>query len=111
VYLCWGNKGSNTQLTLTRPRVLPDLPLDLGSNAYIQMAVATTDVYRSAEEVRSAGGTVVREPGPVPGIGTKVAKVADPDGWIIAFVDVVDFNRELCEAGSGSDGLCQGLSV
>ena len=30
------------------------------------------DVYKTADQIKGAGGTVTREPGPVPGIGTKV---------------------------------------
>lgn len=106
--LCWGSKGANTLLVLTQPVAPPATPPDRGSSAYIQMAVATRDVFKTTEEVRSGGGAVTREPGPVPGIGTKVAKVADPDGWTIALVDLEDFQGELCKAGSGSDKLCQG---
>ena len=53
---------------------------------------------RTAEQVRAAGYTVSREPAPVPGIGTRVTKVQDPDGWTLAFVDNGDFLQELCKA-------------
>ena len=54
---------------------------------------------RTAEEVRSAGGKILQEPGAIGGIGTQVTKVADPDGWILAFVDNSDFLAELRKAG------------
>jgi lactoylglutathione lyase len=38
-------------------------------------------VYKTAEQIRAAGGTITREPGPVPGIGTKILATTDPDGW------------------------------
>ena len=63
--------------------------------AYAQVAISTTDVYKTAESVIAAGGTVVREPGPVPGIGTKIVSITDPDGWKIVFVDNEDFLNEL----------------
>ena len=39
---------------------------------YAQVAISTKDVYKTAEQIRAAGGKVTREPGPVPGIGTKI---------------------------------------
>ena len=38
------------------------------------------DVYKTAEQVKAAGGKVTREPGPVPGLGTKILACTDPDG-------------------------------
>ncbi|CAN1857330.1 Lactoylglutathione lyase [Linum perenne] len=48
-------------------------------NAYAQIAVGTDDVYKSAEEV--GGGKITREPGPIPGLNTKITAFLDPDGW------------------------------
>ncbi len=53
------------------------------------------DVYKTAEQIKAAGGTITREPGPVPGIGTKIVATTDPDGWKIVFVDNEDFLNEL----------------
>lgn len=106
VYVCWGRRPANTLLALTQPKRQPATPIDRGSEAYIQVAVSSNDIYRTTEDVRAGGGKVLREPSPVPGIGTKVAKVADPDGWVTALVDTADFNGELCKAGSGSEAIC-----
>ena len=64
-------------------------------NAYAQVAISTKDVYKTADAVKAAGGNVSREPGPVPGIGTKITAVLDPDGYKIVFVDEEDFLNEL----------------
>ena len=56
--------------------------------------------------MRAGGGSITREPAPIAGIGTKVAKVADPDGWVVAFVDNDDFLGELCKAGTLDSTLC-----
>ena len=40
---------------------------------------------------------MTREPGPVPGIGTKICATVDPNGWKTVFVDEEDFMRELEE--------------
>lgn len=64
-------------------------------NAYAQVAISTKDVYKTAEQIRAAGGAIVREPGAVPGIGTKITAVTDPDGYKLVFVDEADFLKEL----------------
>ncbi|XP_047946143.1 probable lactoylglutathione lyase, chloroplastic [Salvia hispanica] len=64
-------------------------------NAYAQIAIGTDDVYRTAEAVKLCGGKVTREPGPLPGINTKITACLDPDGWKTVFVDNIDFLKEL----------------
>ncbi|CAI7786723.1 unnamed protein product, partial [Closterium sp. NIES-53] len=64
-------------------------------NAYAQIAIGTDDVYKTAEAIRAAGGTITREPGPIPGINTKIVACLDPDGYKTVFVDNKDFLREL----------------
>lgn len=46
-----------------------------------QIAIGTDDVYKTAEAVKLVGGKVTREPGPLPGINTKITACLDPDGW------------------------------
>ena len=38
---------------------------------------------------------ITREPGPVPGLGTKIVACTDPDGYKVVFVDGSDFLAEL----------------
>lgn len=64
-------------------------------DAYCQVAISTKDVYKSGEAIREAGGKIVFEPGPVPGIGTKIVMCADPDGYKYVLVDNEDFLGEL----------------
>ncbi|XLS51070.1 hypothetical protein HN51_035776, partial [Arachis hypogaea] len=59
------------------------------------IAIGTDDVYKTAEAVKLAGGKITREPGPLPGINTKITACLDPDGWKTVFVDNVDFLKEL----------------
>ncbi|CAM9437356.1 unnamed protein product [Chrysoparadoxa australica] len=51
--------------------------------AYGQIAVGTPDVFKAAEHIEAAGYVVTRAPGPVPGIGTKITAVRDPDDYKI----------------------------
>ncbi|KAL5715896.1 lactoylglutathione lyase [Ranunculus cassubicifolius] len=66
---------------------------------YVQLALSTEDVFKSAEVVslvvQDLGGKVVQEPGPIPGLDTKVTCFEDPDGWKIVLVDNEDFLKEL----------------
>ncbi|ONK60988.1 uncharacterized protein A4U43_C08F24820 [Asparagus officinalis] len=68
-------------------------------NAYAQLAISTEDVYKSAEVVdlvtKELGGKITRQPGPIPGINTKITSFLDPDGWKIVLVDHADFLKEL----------------
>ncbi|PIA57804.1 hypothetical protein AQUCO_00500018v1 [Aquilegia coerulea] len=68
-------------------------------NAYAQIAVSTDDVYKSAEVVnlvtQELGGKITRQPGPIPGINTKITAFLDPDGWKTVLVDNEDFLKEL----------------
>eukprot|EP00249_Psilotum_nudum_P008210 c21121_g1_i1 orf=84-1175(+) len=64
-------------------------------NGYAQIAIGTDDVYKTAEAVRVTGGKITREPGPLPGINTKIMACLDPDGWKTVFVDNADFLKEL----------------
>lgn len=68
-------------------------------NAYAQIAISTDDVYKSGEVinhvVQELGGKITRQPGPIPGINTKIVSFLDPDGWKTVLVDNQDFLREL----------------
>jgi len=46
-----------------------------------QIAIGTNDVYKTAEAIKLCGGKIIREPGPLPGINTKIVACLDPDGW------------------------------
>lgn len=71
-------------------------------NAYAQIAISTEDVYKSAEVVdimtKELGGKITRQPGPIPGLNTKITAFLDPDGWKTVLVDHIDFLKELGKA-------------
>ncbi|XP_056159693.1 lactoylglutathione lyase GLX1-like [Syzygium oleosum] len=68
-------------------------------NAYAQLAISTDDVYKSGEVIKlvteELGGKITRQPGPIPGINSKIGFFLDPDGWKTALVDNEDFLKEL----------------
>lgn len=58
---------------------------DLGT-AYGHIAIGVDDIHAVCNEVRSKGGAVVREPGPMKHGTTVIAFVTDPDGYKIEFI-------------------------
>ena len=59
---------------------------DLGS-AYGHVAIEVDDAAKACEAVRTKGGKVTREAGPVKGGATVIAFVEDPDGYKIEFIE------------------------
>ena len=52
-------------------------------NAFGHIAIEVDDVYQATEEIRSKGGRIIREPGPMKAGTTLLAFVEDPDGYQI----------------------------
>lgn len=55
-------------------------------NAYGHVAIEVDDAYQACEQVRQAGGKVLREAGPMMHGTTVIAFVEDPDGYKIEFI-------------------------
>ena len=58
---------------------------DMGT-AYGHIALGVPDVAAACEKIRSAGGAITREPGPVKGGSTVIAFVTDPDSYKIELI-------------------------
>jgi lactoylglutathione lyase len=58
---------------------------DLGG-AFGHIAIAVDDAYAACEKIKTAGGNVTREAGPVKGGTTVIAFVTDPDGYKIELI-------------------------
>jgi lactoylglutathione lyase len=59
---------------------------DLGT-AYGHIALGVPDVSAACERIRTAGGRITREAGPVKGGTTVIAFVEDPDGYKIELIE------------------------
>ena len=55
--------------------------------AYGHIAIEMPDIKAICDKVRSGGGKVTREPGPVKGGTSVIAFVEDPDGYKIEFIE------------------------
>lgn len=93
-FMGFGSEADGTALELTYNWGVTEYTAGTG---YAQIAVRTPDVYKAAAEFEAAGIPVARAPGPVPGIGTKICAVRDPDGWKSVLVDADDFEKEFDE--------------
>jgi len=60
---------------------------EIGS-AFGHLALGVPDVAAVCESVRSSGGQVTREPGPVKGGTSFIAFVQDPDGYKVELIQV-----------------------
>ena len=58
---------------------------ELGT-AFGHVAIGVPDVSSACDKVRSNGGRVTREPGPVKGGSSVIAFVEDPDGYKVEFI-------------------------
>ncbi|MDP2247780.1 MAG: lactoylglutathione lyase [Nitrosomonadales bacterium] len=55
-------------------------------NAFGHVAIEVDDAYKACEQVKRAGGKVVREAGPMMHGTTVIAFIEDPDGYKIEFI-------------------------
>jgi lactoylglutathione lyase len=58
---------------------------DLGTG-YGHIAIEVDDVYEAVEELRSRGGNVIRDAGPMNAGTTIIAFIEDPDGYPIELI-------------------------
>ncbi|MGL4859590.1 MAG: lactoylglutathione lyase [Enterobacteriaceae bacterium] len=64
-------------------------------NAFGHLALGVDDVATTCEQIRTAGGNVTREAGPVKGGKTIIAFVEDPDGYKIELIQNSQANAGL----------------
>ncbi len=79
-FLGYGDESENTVLELTHNWDTSSYELGEG---YGHIAIGVEDVYGACEQIRQAGGEIVREPGPMKHGSTVLAFVKDPDGYFI----------------------------
>jgi len=61
-------------------------PYDLGTG-FGHVAIGVENIYRVCDAIRSQGGDVTRDPGPMKHGTTVIAFVKDPDGYAIELIE------------------------
>lgn len=84
-FVGYGDETDNTVLELTHNWGTDHY--DLG-NAYGHIALGVDDIYETCEAIRSRGGKVSREPGPMKHGTTVIAFVEDPNGYKIELIQL-----------------------
>ena len=82
-FVGYGDEENNTVLELTHN--WDTASYELG-NASGHIAIAVDDAYKACDEIKSRGGNVVREAGPMKGGVTVIAFVEDPDGYKVELI-------------------------
>lgn len=84
-FIGYGHEASNTVIELTYNYGVDTYDLGKG---YGHIALGCEDVYATCEKIRTAGGKIVREPGPMLHGSTILAFVEDPDGYKIELLGI-----------------------
>ena len=79
-FVGYGDEKDNTVIELTHNWDTDHY--DLG-NGFGHLAIQVDDVYKAAEEIKAAGGEIIRAAGPMNAGSTIIAFVKDPDGYEI----------------------------
>ena len=99
------NEEGRFTLVFMAPPGQEDTPVELTYNwgvdsyelgtAYGHIALEVDNAAEACERIRSNGGNVTREAGPVKGGTTVIAFVEDPDGYKIELIEEKDAGRGL----------------
>jgi lactoylglutathione lyase len=82
-FVGYGEESGNTVIELTYNWDTDRY--DLGSG-FGHIAIEVDDVYEAVEELRSRGGKVIRDAGPMNAGSTIIAFIEDPDGYPVELI-------------------------
>jgi lactoylglutathione lyase len=82
-FIGYGNEQDHTVIELTHN--WDTNSYDLG-NGYGHIAIEVDDAYKVCEEIKSKGGKVVREAGPMMHGTTVIAFIEDPSGYKVELI-------------------------
>jgi lactoylglutathione lyase len=82
-FIGYGDEKDHTVIELTHNWGVDTYEM---GNAYGHIALEVDDAYQACEQVRAAGGKVIREAGPMMHGTTVIAFIQDPDGYKVEFI-------------------------
>jgi lactoylglutathione lyase len=83
-FLGYGHNPEHAEIELTYNHGVSSYEL---GTAYGHIAIGVPNVAAACEKIRSGGGKVTREAGPVKGGTTVIAFITDPDGYKIELIE------------------------
>lgn len=83
-FVGYGSNPEHAELELTYNYGVDKYEL---GTAYGHLAIGVDDIVKACDAVRSQGGKVTREPGPVKGGTTVIAFIEDPDGYRVELIE------------------------
>lgn len=86
-FVGYGSNPEHAEIELTYNHGIDSY--DMGS-AFGHIALGVPDAAAACEKIRTAGGNVTRDAGPVKGGSTVIAFVTDPDGYKIELIQRLD---------------------
>ncbi|MBP0021054.1 MAG: lactoylglutathione lyase [Cyanobacteria bacterium SBLK] len=84
-FVGYGDESDNTVIELTHNWGVDSY--DIGSG-YGHIALGVDDIYTTCEEIKTRGGKVVREPGPMKHGTTEIAFIEDPTGYKVELIQL-----------------------
>jgi lactoylglutathione lyase len=84
-FVGYGDESDNTVLELTHNWDKDKYEL---GDAYGHIALGVDDIYATCEAIKTQGGKVVREPGPMKHGSTVIAFIKDPDGYKVELIQL-----------------------
>lgn len=84
-FIGYGNEKENTVLELTHN--WDTKAYNIG-DGFGHIAIEVDDVYQATDKIRTKGGKIIREAGPMNAGTTIIAFVEDPDGYQIELIGV-----------------------
>jgi lactoylglutathione lyase len=86
-FVGYGNNPDHAEIELTYNHGVDKYEM---GTAFGHIALGVPDAYAACERIKTSGGNVTREAGPVKGGTTVIAFVTDPDGYKIELIQRKD---------------------
>jgi lactoylglutathione lyase len=89
-FVGYGDEQNNAVIELTHN--WDTKTYELG-NGFGHVALGVENIYTACDAIKTLGGKVTREPGPMKHGSTEIAFVEDPDGYKIELIQLKDKNE------------------